>query len=103
MTAVARRLEPVHYPETDHMGEDALQRFIAELLRPLVAMWLAMCGRRCFVGADQFVYLVQLCEEREKMILWMSDAYGILAATGHGISLRQRADDLLGTDGRPWR
>lgn len=37
------------------------------------------------------------------MILWMSDAYGILAATGHGISLRQRADDLLGTDGRPWR
>jgi hypothetical protein len=59
MTAVARRLESVHYPETDHMGEDALQRFIAELLRPLVAMWLAMCGRRCFVGADQFVYLVE--------------------------------------------
>ncbi len=59
MTAVARRLEPVHYPETDHMGEDALQRFIAEVLRPLVAMWLAMCGRRCFVGADQFIYLVE--------------------------------------------
>lgn len=54
-------------------------------------------------AADQFVYLIQLCEEREKMLLWMSDAYGILAATGHGISLRQRADDLLGTDGRPWR
>ena len=39
------------------MGEDALQRFIAELLRPLVAMWVAMCHRRCFVGADQFIYL----------------------------------------------
>jgi Uma2 family endonuclease len=59
MTAAARRLEAVYYPETDHMGEDALQRFIAEFLRPLVAMWLAMCGRRCFVGADQFIYLVE--------------------------------------------
>ncbi len=41
------------------MGEDALQRFIAELLRPLIAMWLAMSDRKCFVGADQFIYLVE--------------------------------------------
>lgn len=41
------------------MGEDALQRFIAELLRPLVALWLTMCRRRRFVGADQFIYLVE--------------------------------------------
>lgn len=54
-------------------------------------------------AADQFVYLVQLCEEREKMILWMSDAYGILAATGHGISLRQRADDMFDGDRSRWR
>lgn len=59
MTAAARRVDPIYYPETDDMGEDALQRFIAELLRPLVAMWLVMCGRRCFVGADQFIYLVE--------------------------------------------
>ncbi len=41
------------------MGEDALQRFIAELLRPLVAKWLATSGRRTFVGADQFLYFVE--------------------------------------------
>jgi hypothetical protein len=58
MTAV-RKLQIVHYPETDHMGEDALQRFIAELLRPLIAAWLLTLGRRLFVGADQFIYIVE--------------------------------------------
>ena len=58
MTA-ARKLQIVHYPETDHMGEDALQRFIAELLRPLIAAWLLAQGKRVFVGADQFVYIVE--------------------------------------------
>lgn len=58
MTA-ARRLHIVHYPETDNMAEDALQRFIAELIRPLIAAWLASQGRRLFVGADQFFYLVE--------------------------------------------
>ena len=58
MTA-ARKLQIVHYPETDHMGEDALQRFIAELLRPLIAAWLLALGRRLFVGADQFIYIVE--------------------------------------------
>lgn len=41
------------------MGEDALQRFIAELLRPLIAAWLIAAGRKTFVGADQFIYLVE--------------------------------------------
>ncbi len=41
------------------MGEDALQRFIAELLRPLVAAWLTSVGRQTFVGADQFLYWVE--------------------------------------------
>ena len=59
MTATARRMDAIHYPETDHMGEDALQRFIAELLRPLIATWLATSGRRSFVGADQFLYFVE--------------------------------------------
>ena len=54
-------------------------------------------------AADQFVYLIQLCEEREKMLLWISDACGELAATGHGLSLRHRADVLLNRDGGAWR
>lgn len=58
MTA-ARKLRIVHYPETDHMGEDALQRFIAELLRPLLAAWLLALGKKVFVGADQFIYIVE--------------------------------------------
>ncbi len=41
------------------MGEDALQRFIAELLRPMIARWYEERGRRLFVGADQFIYLVE--------------------------------------------
>ncbi len=41
------------------MGEDALQRFIAELLRPLIAWWFLNRGLRRFVGADQFIYIVQ--------------------------------------------
>ena len=59
MTAVARRLHIVHYPESDHMGEDALQRFIVEVLRPLIAFWFLGQGRRLFVGADQFIYSVE--------------------------------------------
>lgn len=54
-------------------------------------------------AADQFVYLIQLCEEREKMLLWMSDAYGVLAATGHGSGLLQRADDMFDGDRSRWR
>ncbi len=41
------------------MGEDALQRFIAELLRPLIAWWFLNRGLRRFVGADQFIYIVE--------------------------------------------
>jgi hypothetical protein len=59
MSVVARQTKSVYYPETDHMGEHALQRFIAKVLRPIIAMWLAMCGRHWFVGADQFFYLIE--------------------------------------------
>lgn len=38
------------------MGEDLLHTFILEVLRPLVARWLASRGRACLVGADQFIY-----------------------------------------------
>ncbi|MDB4928117.1 MAG: hypothetical protein JWM10_601, partial [Myxococcaceae bacterium] len=40
------------------MGEDFLQRLIAELLRPLIARWLKSRRVRAFTGADQFLYWV---------------------------------------------
>ena len=47
----------MHYPETDHMGEDFLQRAIAEALRPLIARWFKSRRVKAFTGADQFLYL----------------------------------------------
>jgi len=38
------------------VGEDMLQRWIVELLRPLLQWWLARRGVKAFVGADQFIY-----------------------------------------------
>lgn len=38
------------------MGEDMLQRWILELLRPLLQHWLTRRGVKAFVGADQFIY-----------------------------------------------
>ncbi len=38
------------------MGEDILQRWIIELLRPLLQWWLLQRGVRALVGADQFIY-----------------------------------------------
>jgi hypothetical protein len=51
--------DPTVYPVEDHVGEDSLQTFIAELLRPLLARFLAARGVRAFVGADQFIYWKQ--------------------------------------------
>ncbi|MBX3212044.1 MAG: Uma2 family endonuclease [Labilithrix sp.] len=44
------------YPENDDMGEHELQRYIAELLRPLLARFLASRGIVAHAGADQFFY-----------------------------------------------
>jgi hypothetical protein len=46
----------VFYPETDNMGEGELQRMICELLRPMLARFLAEQGRVAHVGADTFFY-----------------------------------------------
>jgi hypothetical protein len=46
----------VLYPETDDMGEHELQRLIAELLRPMLARFLAERGTVAHAGADQFIY-----------------------------------------------
>jgi Uma2 family endonuclease len=45
------------YPADEPLGEDILQRYICELLRPLVERWLD--DPSVFVGADQFIYYQQ--------------------------------------------
>jgi hypothetical protein len=67
MVAAAKKrspadVDPTIYPEADGMGEGLLQRLICELLRPLLARFLAerdaARGRHedWTVGADQFIY-----------------------------------------------
>jgi hypothetical protein len=56
MGNAAKRLEAVYYPETDDTGEHELQRFIAELLRPLIAAWMQRLARVTRAGADTFFY-----------------------------------------------
>jgi hypothetical protein len=52
-------IDPTVYPVEEEVGEDMLQRWIAELLRPLVERWLRNRGLPTFVGADQFIYYRQ--------------------------------------------
>ena len=59
-TKAARRLDdPTVYPVEERVGEESLQRFIVELLRPLIERYLAERGVTAFTGADQFVYFVR--------------------------------------------
>lgn len=49
--------DPTIYPETDEMGEGELQRLICELLRPLLARFLAeRSPGDVHVGSNQFLY-----------------------------------------------
>ena len=61
--------DPTVYPVEERVGEDILQRWIVELLRPLVERWLARSGssgasQAWFVGADQFIYYRQYDPKR---------------------------------------
>lgn len=49
-------LDPTLYPIEEKVGEDLLQRWIMELLRPLIDRWLRHRGVTALVGADQFIY-----------------------------------------------
>lgn len=51
--------DPTIYPVDDDLGEGSLQRFISELLRPLLERWLMEKGTPTFVGADQYFYWKQ--------------------------------------------
>lgn len=56
MPARAKSLDKVVYPAQDDMGEHELQRFIAELLRPLLERWFREKGVIAHAGADTFFY-----------------------------------------------
>ncbi len=47
------------YPVEEKVGEDIVQRWIVELLRPLIERWFSERGEQAFVGADQFIYFRQ--------------------------------------------
>jgi hypothetical protein len=51
-----RPSDPTIYPEEERVGEDILQRWILEVLRPLLQRWLTGRRVKAFVGADQFIY-----------------------------------------------
>lgn len=51
-----RSFDPTIYPQEERVGEDLLQRWIIELLRPLLQWWLGQRGVTALVGADQFIY-----------------------------------------------
>jgi Uma2 family endonuclease len=55
----ARPHDPTVYPVEEKVGEDILQRWIIELLRPQLQRWLEQRNVKAFVGADQFVYWKQ--------------------------------------------
>lgn len=60
MGSVAPQAEdPTVYPVEERVGEDILQRWIIELLRPLLQRWLDEHGEAALVGADQFIYFEQ--------------------------------------------
>jgi Uma2 family endonuclease len=50
-----RYVDESYDPFENDMGEDSLQRFISELLRPLIEEHLAATVGPVFVGADQYV------------------------------------------------
>jgi len=60
-TAVRRKcsIDPTVYPVEEDVGEDSLQTFILETLRPLIASLFAWRGKKAFVGSDQFIYWEQ--------------------------------------------
>jgi hypothetical protein len=59
MTSLAPSEDPTVYPVEERVGEDIVQRWIVEMLRPLVQRWFDARGELAFVGADQFIYFEQ--------------------------------------------
>jgi hypothetical protein len=57
--AARRRPDPTIYREEDDVGEHELQTYILEILRPLLARFLATRGEHAHVGSDQFIYWVE--------------------------------------------
>ena len=58
--------DPTVYPEEERVGEEMLQRWMAEFLRPLLERYLNLEADSApsFVGADQFIYYRQFDPHR---------------------------------------
>jgi hypothetical protein len=56
---LVRVYDPTIYPVEEKVGQDTLQMYILEVLRPLIERWYVALGKPTFVGADQFVYYEQ--------------------------------------------
>ncbi|HET9952883.1 MAG TPA: Uma2 family endonuclease [Polyangiaceae bacterium] len=48
--------DPTVYPVEEPVGEDILQCWMLEVLRPLIERWVAERRTPCLVGSDQFIY-----------------------------------------------
>ena len=61
LVEIAANQDPTIYPEEERVGEEMLQRWICEVLRPLLERFVNRpgAGGPTFVGADQFVYYRQ--------------------------------------------
>lgn len=51
-----REIDRVVYPVSDDMGEHELQTLMREMLRPMLARFLASRGVDAHAGSDQFIY-----------------------------------------------
>ncbi|MBX3228360.1 MAG: Uma2 family endonuclease [Labilithrix sp.] len=66
MRSAAKQLivDPTFYPETDDMGVGELQQLMREMLRPMLARFLAERGIVAHVGSNQFIYWQQFAPTR---------------------------------------
>jgi hypothetical protein len=74
-TARPRAADPTIYAEEERVGEDILQRWIVELLRPLLQRWLTSRGVQAFVGADHArvapdLYVLPGVDPRTRVRTW---------------------------------
>lgn len=55
-TPYAIQDDPTIYTVEEKLGEDLLQRWIVEVLRPIIVALFAQRSIKALVGADQFIY-----------------------------------------------
>ena len=76
--------DSVIYPESDHMGESGLQKWVCELMMGLLRSFFAETeDRPMLVGGNQFFYLRDLGPDKERAASYaLGAARAVLAAGG---------------------